>query len=174
MLNTKLPLPEKVAPRGSSLALSPAARTGCEYTAETHDAVVTVLAISPDSEDHDLLNEIFSHSKWRLRHATSCAEALHFLRMNRVGVVISECDLQDRCWKELYQEAMELTLPRPRFIIASRLADDRLWSEALNLGAYNVLAKPFDPKEVFWVVSHAWLDWKRELDGGRRTVAATV
>ena len=72
-----------------------------------------------------------------------------------------------RGWQELLQDVSELPPPRPRFVIASRLADDRLWSEALNLGAYNVLAKPFDSKEVFWVVSHAWLDWKRELESLR-------
>jgi DNA-binding NtrC family response regulator len=172
MLNTKLPLPEKVAPRGSSLALLSAACSSAP--ARAHDGIVTVLAISPLPEDHALLSEIFTHSKWQLCHATNCEEAIYFLRENRVGVVITECDLDDSCWKELYQEAMELAHPRPRFIIASRLADDRLWSEALNLGAYNVLAKPFDPKEVFWVVSHAWLDWKRELEGGRRAAAAAV
>jgi CheY-like chemotaxis protein len=36
----------------------------------------------------------------------------------------------------------------PMLIVTSRLADDYLWAEALNLGAYDVLAKPFDASEV--------------------------
>jgi DNA-binding response OmpR family regulator len=35
------------------------------------------------------------------------------------------------------------------------LADDYLWSEALNLGAYDVLAKPFDVEEVVRTVDAA-------------------
>ena len=38
-------------------------------------------------------------------------------------------------------------------------ADERLWAEALNLGAYDVLAKPFDRTEVMRVVSMAWMHW---------------
>jgi DNA-binding NtrC family response regulator len=37
------------------------------------------------------------------------------------------------------------------------LADEHLWAEALNLGAYDVLAKPFDPTEVVRTLSQAWL-----------------
>jgi len=40
------------------------------------------------------------------------------------------------------------------------MADDALWAEVLNLGGYNVLAKPFDSREVFRVVGNAWLHWK--------------
>ena len=47
----------------------------------------------------------------------------------------------------------------PEVIVTSRLADDRLWAEALNLGAYDVLTKPFDRHEVLRSVSFAWLNW---------------
>ena len=46
--------------------------------------------------------------------------------------------------------------------MSSRLADDRLWAEALNLGAWDVLAKPFEKSEVLRAVSTAWLDWKNK------------
>ena len=63
------------------------------------------------------------------------------------------------------------TLPDPPFlIVASRLADERLWAEALNLGAYDVLAKPFDSTEVTRIVGMAWLRWKdrHAIRGGVR------
>jgi len=47
----------------------------------------------------------------------------------------------------------------PSFIVTSRLADERLWAEALNLGAYDVLAKPFDSTEAMRVVGAAWRAW---------------
>jgi len=48
-------------------------------------------------------------------------------------------------------------------IVASRLADDRLWAEALNLGAWDVLAKPFDRREVFRSVKSAWQHWHDQI-----------
>jgi FixJ family two-component response regulator len=47
----------------------------------------------------------------------------------------------------------------PAVIVSSRLADDRLWAEALNLGAWDVLARPFVRSEVFQAVSAAWRHW---------------
>jgi DNA-binding response OmpR family regulator len=49
----------------------------------------------------------------------------------------------------------------PLLIVTSRLADDRLWTEALNLGAYDVIAKPFDRKEVDRILNLAWARWSR-------------
>jgi hypothetical protein len=41
-----------------------------------------------------------------------------------------------------------------------------MWAEVLNLGAYDVLAQPFDPAEVFRVLTAAWQNWRYD---GRRT-----
>jgi DNA-binding response OmpR family regulator len=43
----------------------------------------------------------------------------------------------------------------PDLIVASRLADEYLWAEVLNLGGYDVLAKPFNAEEVRRVVGLA-------------------
>jgi DNA-binding NtrC family response regulator len=168
MQTTKQPLPFKVASRGSNKVASPTVRPTASGSS-VPDQVVTVLATSPQPEDHVLLSDIFLRSNWKLHHAQTREQALEFLQSHRVGVIITECDLEERqCWRQFFDEVAALSLqPTPRFVVASRLADDQLWSEALNLGAYNVLAKPFDAQEVFWVVSHAWLDWKHDLEGRR-------
>ncbi len=79
-------------------------------------------------------------------------------------VIIAESDLADRSWVSLMEWCDQLPDPKPRVIVASRLADDDFWQQVMSLGGYNVLTKPFDPREVFWVVRHAWLDWKSEAD----------
>ena len=51
--------------------------------------------------------------------------------------------------------------------MTSRLADEHLWAEALNLGAYDLLAKPFDRMEAMRVLDAAW----RAFGSNRRMLA---
>jgi DNA-binding response OmpR family regulator len=129
--------------------------------------VVTLLSVGPIEEDHASLEGILKFSKcelvpdceWKLDACPTLASALTALRKVKVPVVVCESDLQPGTWKEVLKELR--TLPDPPFlIVTSRLADERLWAEALNLGAYDVLAKPFDRMEVTRIVSMAWLRWK--------------
>jgi DNA-binding response OmpR family regulator len=54
----------------------------------------------------------------------------------------------------------------PLIIVTSQFADECLWAEVLNLGGYDVLAKPFDSFEVIWLMSMAWRRWKDEWKRG--------
>jgi DNA-binding NtrC family response regulator len=76
-------------------------------------------------------------------------------------VLICESELVDGTWHDLLDWTTH-TQHAPLLIVASRSADDALWAEVLNLGGYNVLAKPFDSREVFHVVANAWLHWKNQ------------
>jgi len=146
---------------------------------------VAVLSISPDERDHASLRGVFSHTRWRLFEAPDCSEALDFLRRNPVGVVICESRLPDGGWRDLLEGVSGLPTS-PLLIVASRNADDALWAEALNLGAYDVLSKPFQMVEVTRIVSLAWLYWKEQMvstermavgaewDGAVRTRTATA
>jgi DNA-binding response OmpR family regulator len=65
----------------------------------------------------------------------------------------------------------------PFLIVASPFADERLWAEALNVGAYDVLAKPFDANEVIRTLSSAWRRWRGQHGqlnevAGRKAFAA--
>lgn len=128
---------------------------------------VTVLAISPFKGDHTFLQNTFSHSKWRIRGASSLREARNLLRENSMYVVICEKQLPDCTWREILEELAAMKNPPP-LIVASRLADERLWAEVLNLGGYDVLMKPFDPLEVVRVVSLAWRHLKDNWEQARQ------
>ncbi len=121
--------------------------------------VVVVLEVSPHESDHTTLVEIFSHSNWKLHISRTCAEAFAVLTRRLIPVVLCDQDLPDGCWRDVLDRTSRAANP-PALIVTSRLADERLWSEVLNLGGYNVLSKPFRRDEVFRDVSLAWLEWK--------------
>lgn len=125
------------------------------------DKVVTVLCVSASEPDHYSLGHLFSRTKWTLLKACSREEGLRILRAGPVPVVICDCLLPDGCWKDLIEEAAALPHP-PVIIVTSRLADDKLWAEVMNLGGYDVLEKPFNQSELVRVVSLAWLAWKNQ------------
>jgi FixJ family two-component response regulator len=81
----------------------------------------------------------------------------------RVPVVLSECQLPDGNWKDVLRRLARM-MERPRLIVFSRNADDRLWAEVLNLGAMDLLMIPFREHELLFAIGSAWLDWEVEQD----------
>jgi len=97
----------------------------------------------------------FAQFPWRFCRVPGCLEFLNHARRHDSYVVICERDLQDGDWKDVLGISLCLRNPPP-LIVTSRLADNHLWAEVLNLGGYDVLAKPLDTHEVDRVVTLAW------------------
>jgi DNA-binding NtrC family response regulator len=132
----------------------------------TTNGIVPVLSISPMEDDHFFLQNILNRLQGTLDPSrtftvNSCAtlaSALLALRKRQFEVVVCERDLPPGSWKDVLEQVTILPDP-PSLIVTSRLADERLWAEALNLGAYDVLAKPFDSTEAMRVFGAAWRAW---------------
>jgi DNA-binding NtrC family response regulator len=114
------------------------------------------LLISPVEEDHNTLQQLFQQHGWNLHATKSLDSGSTFLRENAVSVVITERDLAVGNWKDVLNAIHGLREP-PLLVVISRLADDSLWAEALNLGVYDVLAKPLVQAEVVRVLTSAWI-----------------
>ena len=114
-----------------------------------------LLAILPRVEDRVGLLEIIRHSKWHLVLAETLHGSLAPLNNLPSGVVMCDVELPDGNWKTALNQLAPKTVPMP-LIVASRLADDKLWAEVLNRGGSDVLALPFDHREVIRSVSLAW------------------
>jgi len=132
----------------------------------TRNGIVPVLSISPMEEDHFFLQNILNRLQGTLNPSrtftsNSCItldSGLAALRKLQFEVVVCERDLTPGSWKDVLEQVIILPDP-PSFIVTSRLADERLWAEALNLGAHDVLAKPFDRVEAIRVIGAAWRAW---------------
>ncbi|MEX2302516.1 MAG: hypothetical protein WD733_16355 [Bryobacterales bacterium] len=77
----------------------------------------------------------------------------------RVDIVITEVSLRDGNWCDVLGCVVSRGV-EARVVVSSPVADERLWSEVLWRGVYDVLVEPYDPLEV-----------RRILDGALRSAA---
>ena len=135
-------------------------RTGNEFRvgisqASAEDSANRVLVVSSVAEDQVALGHLLaSHSYPRYR-ASSVSEAADWLRRKSARVVICDDELSDGHWQDLWEVLRCMAVP-PVFIVSAHLADERLWAEVLNMGAYDVIAKPYRGAEVVRVLSQAF------------------
>jgi DNA-binding NtrC family response regulator len=132
--------------------------------------ILTVLSVSPLDSDHLSLQTLIADSTWILYKARELVSALVLLQQHDIAVVVCERDLLPGSYIDVLEHISALR-NAPSLIVASRLADERLWAEALNLGAWDVLAKPFDRNELVRSVKSGWQHWhdQGELQTNRAT-----
>lgn len=121
---------------------------------------ITLLTVNSNPEDRQSLHSILDSNGWTIQGAKSIREATRFLQ-DRPSMILCEQTLPDGSWKDIFREAQKLDNPAA-FVVASRIADQRLWAEVLNLGGFDVLIQPFDRSEVKRVMSMASRHANRE------------
>ena len=119
---------------------------------DTLPHVTQILSISSTREDHQVLRRILHNV--RIAVVGTRQAAMSFLCLNRVPVIVCERDLPDGNWKDILGDTAAFPNP-PALVVTSRLADEYLWAEVLNLGGYDLLAKPFSEPEVKRVLAAA-------------------
>jgi FixJ family two-component response regulator len=144
---------------------------------ETSSAhTVKILSVSSSDADHAALSEILQapepnlemNCRCMVQPASTMASTAEALAQEEISIVIAECSLSSGTWQTILEIISQVAQP-PLLIVASRVADERLWAEALNLGAWDVLAKPFDNREVIRVVAGAWRHWEEAANSGPDT-----
>jgi DNA-binding response OmpR family regulator len=107
-----------------------------------------VLLVCATAEAGDALTGMLRACNCAVQTANSFEAACGYLSDGESPLVICERSLSDGDWKALLGKT-------PRLIVTSRVADEALWAEVLNLGGYDVLSQPFDEFEVRRVVAMA-------------------
>jgi|SRR5580658_1427293 FixJ family two-component response regulator len=83
------------------------------------------------------------------------------MKLDRVGAVIVDCPPRNDFWKQILIDVCQPAgIP---LIVTSRVADERLWSEVLNFGGFDILVQPLDSHEVARIAKSAlrWTQAKR-------------
>lgn len=108
---------------------------------------ISVLSVSPVLGDQEALERLLPSPAWTVYEARTMDAANELLHHHQPLLVLCERNLVEGSWRDLLVEINRLPNP-PFLIVTTRLADEHFWAEALNFGAYDVLAKPFDSTEL--------------------------
>ncbi len=113
-----------------------------------------ILFISARREDASRLSQMLYSLPMVMDYAESLRQAHAKLQLKEYDVILTEAALPDGQWLD----ALHLAREHPRdveLIVTDPQADARLWAEALNLGAYDLLAQPFYEPEVRRILFNA-------------------
>ena len=132
----------------------------------------TLLIVGPVEDDCGC-DPVFDQFPWPAHRVRNCPEVALHMHSSHPCVVVCERDLVDGDWKDVLAVTASLPNPPP-VIVTSRQADEHLWAEVLNLGGFDVLAKPLDKHEVNWVLNFAWEHWAAQAYPAERPKAARV
>ena len=114
--------------------------------ANTSSNSVSALLVGDFDSDASLVRDVFQANQWSLEHARDRRQALELLR-RPVPVVVAEASIPSWNWRDILWDLHNLS-HSAQLIITSRHADEYLWSEVLNEGAFDLLAQPLARDEV--------------------------
>ena len=84
-----------------------------------------------------------------------CNEARRMLKTQpQVQVVLTDGALPDGDWRRVLEIVAE-DHPNVEVVVCSRLGDHRLWIDALEWGAYDLVAEPYQREEIQRIVEAA-------------------
>jgi DNA-binding NtrC family response regulator len=113
-----------------------------------------ILFISGHRDDARRLSQMLRALPMAMDHVGTLEQARTQLRDEDYDVVLTEAALPDGNWLDVLH--LMRRIPRElEVIVTDAQADARFWSEALNLGAYDLLAQPFYEPEVQRILGNA-------------------
>jgi DNA-binding NtrC family response regulator len=113
-----------------------------------------ILFLSGHRDDAREISQMLQPLPMAIDHAGSLQQARAQLRKDDYDVLLTEAALPDGSWLDALHLARECPQDL-QVIVTDPHADARLWSEALNLGAYDLIAQPFYEPEVRRILYNA-------------------
>ena len=113
-----------------------------------------ILFVSGHPDDARRLSRMLHSLPITVDHVETLQQAHSKLQQDDYGVILTEAALPDGNWSDALQMARQCA-DEPQVIVTDPQADARFWSEALNLGAYDLLTQPFYEPEVRRILYNA-------------------
>jgi DNA-binding NtrC family response regulator len=113
-----------------------------------------ILFVSGHPDDARRLTRMLHSLPLTVDHVETLQQAHAKLQQDDYGVILTEAALPDGKWLDALHLARQCP-QEPEVIVTDPQADARFWSEALNLGAYDLLTQPFYEPEVRRILYNA-------------------
>ena len=116
---------------------------------------ITALVVHQNSETLATLKGALERQGMHILHADSRAKAKRMLGgVNPAPLVFTDTQLPDGTWADILAVAEKATLP-VNVIVVARVVDTRFYVEAIETGAFDFLAPPFNAIDLAYVVRSA-------------------
>ena len=132
----------------------------------------SVLLLSQNETNRANLRAAFRASGWNVRECEAISRLPNAIGDHWEGVVVADYGLPDGTWRNARLLVRALS-PSSEIVVASCIADERMWAEVLNLGGFDLLPEPAEEAELLRIAESAWRECMRKLDsreGGTQTV----
>jgi len=104
-----------------------------------------LLFVSPYPQDALSLAQMLDAASVDVVHVRRLKDAASKLETGNFQLVVTEANLEDGTWLDLLELTRSLGT---ELVVTDPWADGRFWAEAITLGAYDLLAQPFQRAEV--------------------------
>ncbi len=113
-----------------------------------------VLFVSPHREDAAALSRIVGSLSVPFKHVADLAQARTEIQNGVYAVILTEAILPDGTWLDVLDMTRGVP-PGAEVIVTDAGTDTRFWAEVLNMGAYDLIARPFSAGEVQRIICNA-------------------
>jgi DNA-binding NtrC family response regulator len=91
----------------------------------------------------------------RIHLSTTLEEAEGRLQATRSQILLTDVTFERGSWEDAIRMAARVPL-RTVVVLAAHTADERLWLDALERGAYDLISKPFRAEEMRRILENAF------------------
>jgi DNA-binding NtrC family response regulator len=132
-----------------------------------------ILVASSEIESRRVLKEILEREGYETICVSCISECVDVLASQDVQLIFSEKNLTDGDYRELLR-CSKSKKPGVRIVVTSRHADWDEYKEALQAGAFDLIASPCQPTDVLWMVIQAKRDEYQRAALARTTTLAAA
>jgi DNA-binding NtrC family response regulator len=124
--------------------------------------------LAASAREAEAVSSMVESERIRIYHAVTLEDAVSRLKLTRSRVLLTNTRFRDGTWKDALETSQHIR-PPAALVVASRLADEKLWLGVLERGAYDLIVKPFQAAELCRILRNAQA---HAASGGLRRMTA--
>ncbi len=143
MLNQTISFPDRADARAEGAgqpATAPLQGFSCVYLTSSIPSAALASSMVESAQIH-------------IHPSTGLDDARARLKATKSRVLLADVAFEGGNWRDALR--MTALLPRTALVVASHLADERLWIGALEQGAYDLILKPFQAEDLRHILENA-------------------